>query len=137
MSREQYSPARVFEVVRPVLGDLITEIRRSLEFYRATELIDIGQERAAFLHVEDLIRPDDFDEYLAGGRKLARTNEEAVVASVASYVDDDDEAYATMYSLGIFRTSALVQLVQGMLQRLLQALVPVLELVTVLLNGFF
>lgn len=34
MSREQYSPARVFEVVRPVLGDLITEIRRSLEFYR-------------------------------------------------------------------------------------------------------
>ena len=38
--------------------------------------IDIGQERAAFLHVEDLIRPDDFDEYLAGGRKLARTNEE-------------------------------------------------------------
>lgn len=34
MSREQYSPARVFEVVRPVLGDLITEIRRSLEFHR-------------------------------------------------------------------------------------------------------
>ncbi|ACO46734.1 type IV pilus assembly protein PilM [Deinococcus deserti] len=33
-SREQYSPARVFEVVRPVLGDLITEMRRSLEFYR-------------------------------------------------------------------------------------------------------
>ena len=37
--------------------------------------IDIGQERAAFLHVEDLIRPDDFDEYLAGGRKLARGEE--------------------------------------------------------------
>src|SRR5882757_7094700 len=33
--------------------------------------IDIGQERAAFLHVEDLIRPDDFDSYLAGGRKHA------------------------------------------------------------------
>ena len=32
--REQYSPARIFEVIRPVLGDLITEIRRSLEFYR-------------------------------------------------------------------------------------------------------
>src|SRR6478736_4191750 len=31
--------------------------------------IDIGQERAAFLHVEDLIRPDDFDAYLQGGRK--------------------------------------------------------------------
>lgn len=34
LSREHYSPARVFEVVRPVLGELITEIRRSLEFYR-------------------------------------------------------------------------------------------------------
>src|SRR5262249_46872456 len=34
--------------------------------------IDVGQERAAFLHVEDLIRPDDFDSYLAGGRKHAR-----------------------------------------------------------------
>src|SRR5512143_3376092 len=41
--------------------------------------IDIGQERAAFLHVEDLIRPDDFDEYLAGGRKLARTQDETNV----------------------------------------------------------
>jgi ribonuclease G len=30
--------------------------------------IDIGQERAAFLHVEDLIRPDDFEAYLAGKR---------------------------------------------------------------------
>lgn len=34
VSREQYSPQGVFDVVRPVLGDLITEIRRSLEFYR-------------------------------------------------------------------------------------------------------
>lgn len=30
----QYSPQNVFDVVRPVLGDMITEIRRSLEFYR-------------------------------------------------------------------------------------------------------
>ncbi len=43
--------------------------------------IDIGQERAAFLHVEDLIRPDDFDEYLAGGRKLARNEEETAPAA--------------------------------------------------------
>src|SRR5690606_1204505 len=28
--------------------------------------IDVGMERAAFLHVEDLIRPDDFEAYLAG-----------------------------------------------------------------------
>lgn len=34
LAREQYSPARVFEVVRPVLADLVTEVRRSLEFYR-------------------------------------------------------------------------------------------------------
>src|SRR5688572_3835515 len=31
--------------------------------------IDIGQERAAFLHVEDLIRPDDFEAYLTGGKR--------------------------------------------------------------------
>jgi len=31
--------------------------------------IDVGLDRAAFLHVEDLIRPDDFDAYLAGARK--------------------------------------------------------------------
>src|SRR5512133_3548276 len=29
--------------------------------------IDIGMERAAFLHVEDLIRPDDFEGYLDKG----------------------------------------------------------------------
>jgi len=28
--------------------------------------IDVGMERAAFLHVEDLIRPDDFESYLSG-----------------------------------------------------------------------
>ena len=39
--------------------------------------IDVGMERAAFLHVEDLIRPDDFEAYLsddpveAGGKKEA------------------------------------------------------------------
>jgi ribonuclease G len=52
--------------------------------------IDIGQERAAFLHVEDLIRPDDFDEYLAGGRKLARGEE----APAAEEVVDEPAAAA-------------------------------------------
>lgn len=32
--REQYSPGRVYEALRPVLVDLTTEIRRSLEFFR-------------------------------------------------------------------------------------------------------
>jgi len=38
--------------------------------------IDIGEERAAFLHVEDLIRPADFEAYLSG----TRSREEARVA---------------------------------------------------------
>lgn len=32
--REQFSPGRVYEALRPVLVDLTTEIRRSLEFFR-------------------------------------------------------------------------------------------------------
>lgn len=32
--REQYSPGKVYEALRPVLVDLTTEIRRSLEFFR-------------------------------------------------------------------------------------------------------
>lgn len=31
--------------------------------------IDIGMDRAAFLHVEDLIKPADFEAYLAGGKR--------------------------------------------------------------------
>lgn len=31
--------------------------------------IDVGMDRAAFLHVEDLIRPDDLDAYLSGARR--------------------------------------------------------------------
>jgi ribonuclease G len=38
--------------------------------------VDIGQERAAFLHVEDLIRPEDFEAYLAG-RGAAGDDDEA------------------------------------------------------------
>src|SRR5690606_38089966 len=32
--REQFSPGRVYEALRPVLVELTTEIRRSLEFFR-------------------------------------------------------------------------------------------------------
>lgn len=46
--------------------------------------IDIGQERAAFLHVEDLIRPNDFEAYLAGGRK-------GEVSEGAATSDDESE----------------------------------------------
>jgi len=46
--------------------------------------IDIGQERAAFLHVEDLIRPDDFEAYLAGSRKSAAMAEETATEAAAA-----------------------------------------------------
>src|SRR3954466_15099167 len=61
--------------------------------------IDIGQERAAFLHVEDLIRPDDFDEYLAGGRKLARGEGEGGAAG-ADEVSEEDADYAEKAAVG-------------------------------------
>src|ERR1041384_6100040 len=69
--------------------------------------IDVGLDRAAFLHVEDLIRPDDFEAYLAGARR--HESEErfekgdggrrhgqpgagaAAVAADAGADDDDDD----------------------------------------------
>src|SRR5690242_4542229 len=62
---------------RSTLGNIVLgKVTRVLPGLQAA-FIDIGQERAAFLHVEDLIRPDDFDAYLQGGRKHARTEETA------------------------------------------------------------
>src|SRR5271163_2958202 len=53
------------------VGDIyLGKVTRVLPGLQAA-FIDIGLERAAFLHVEDLIRPDDFEAYLAGGRKPA------------------------------------------------------------------
>src|SRR5579871_6784647 len=53
------------------VGDIVLgKVTRVLPGLQAA-FIDIGLERAAFLHVEDLIRPDDFETYLAGGRKHA------------------------------------------------------------------
>src|ERR1051325_4714589 len=37
--------------------------------------IDVGLERAAFLHVEDLIRPDDFEAYLSGHHRHGEERE--------------------------------------------------------------
>src|ERR1700746_2163540 len=53
------------------VGDIyLGKVTRVLPGLQAA-FVDIGLERAAFLHVEDLIRPDDFETYLAGGRKQA------------------------------------------------------------------
>ncbi len=46
--------------------------------------VDIGQERAAFLHVEDLIRPQDFENYLSGGIDSAEEGSPEDVAPPAS-----------------------------------------------------
>jgi ribonuclease G len=54
---------------RSTLGNIyLGTVSRVLPGMQAA-FIDIGQERAAFLHVEDLIRPDDFEAYLSGARK--------------------------------------------------------------------
>ncbi|HKQ68276.1 MAG TPA: Rne/Rng family ribonuclease [Polyangiaceae bacterium] len=54
---------------RSTLGNIVMgKVTRVLPGMQAA-FIDIGQERAAFLHVEDLIRPDDFEAYLSGGKR--------------------------------------------------------------------
>jgi len=59
------------------VGDIyLGKVTRVLPGLQAA-FVDIGLERAAFLHVEDLIRPDDFEAYLAGGRKHALGTGEA------------------------------------------------------------
>lgn len=50
---------------RSPVGDIVLgKVTRVLPGMQAA-FIDVGLERAAFLHVEDLIRPDDFEAYLA------------------------------------------------------------------------
>src|SRR6187401_751372 len=62
---------------RGTVGNIVLgKVTRVLPGMHAA-FIDVGKERAAFLHVEDLIRPDDFDAYLAGGRKAASRDESA------------------------------------------------------------
>lgn len=52
---------------RGTVGNVVLgKVTRVLPGMQAA-FIDVGQERSAFLHVEDLIRPEDFDAYLAGG----------------------------------------------------------------------
>src|SRR5512138_3754185 len=54
---------------RGTVGNIVLgKVTRVLPGMQAA-FIDVGQERSAFLHVEDLIRPKDFDAYLAGGAR--------------------------------------------------------------------
>jgi ribonuclease G len=75
-----------------VVGDIyLGKVTRVLPGLQAA-FVDIGLERAAFLHVEDLIRPDDFEAYLAGGRKHALGGENG--ASEAETPDEGEVAGA-------------------------------------------
>ncbi len=57
------------ETSKGTLGNVyLGRVSRVLPGMQAA-FIDVGLERAAFLHVEDLIRPDDFEAYLAGHRR--------------------------------------------------------------------
>src|ERR1700722_1798175 len=78
------------------VGDVVLgRVTRVLPGLQAA-FIDIGQERAAFLHVEDLIRPDDFDTYLAGGRKHAKEDDAAVPREATGVEEIDVEAEAVL-----------------------------------------
>src|ERR1043165_9111566 len=72
---------------RSTLGNIVLgKVSRVLPGMQAA-FIDIGEERAAFLHVEDLIRPDDFDAYLAGhrhGRAKSEEEREAISDQAAT-----------------------------------------------------
>jgi ribonuclease G len=77
---------------RGTVGNVVLgKVTRVLPGMQAA-FIDVGQERSAFLHVEDLIRPDDFELYLAGGKD--EENESfrgAGGRKVAAQQDEDDE----------------------------------------------
>src|SRR4051812_24247682 len=80
---------------RGTVGNIVLgKVTRVLPGMQAA-FIDVGQERSAFLHVEDLIRPDDFEAYLAGGAEEQgesfRGTGERKHAHVQSEDDDEDD----------------------------------------------
>src|SRR5579862_6045883 len=79
------------------VGDIyLGKVTRVLPGLQAA-FVDIGLERAAFLHVEDLIRPDDLETYLAGGRRQAQGGGEnggRETGTAADAPPDEDTAVA-------------------------------------------
>ena len=87
---------------RGTVGNIVLgKVTRVLPGMQAA-FIDVGQERAAFLHVEDLIRPDDFEAYLSGGHRHEdgesfkgdggkRFGQAKPAGAVVADEDDDDE----------------------------------------------
>ena len=61
--------------MRGTVGNIVLgKVTRVLPGMQAA-FIDVGMERAAFLHVEDLIRPDDFEAYLTRGSSSSDASE--------------------------------------------------------------
>jgi ribonuclease G len=81
---------------RGTVGNIVLgKVTRVLPGMQAA-FIDVGQERSAFLHVEDLIRPDDFERYLAGGadednESFRGTGERKAAAQGHGEEDEDEE----------------------------------------------
>src|SRR5262245_17903429 len=85
---------------RGTVGNIVLgKVTRVLPGMQAA-FIDVGQERSAFLHVEDLIRPDDFELYLAGGadeqdESFRGTGEKKFVRTADEDEEDDEEDEAS------------------------------------------
>src|SRR5262245_44698317 len=81
---------------RGTVGNVVLgKVTRVLPGMQAA-FIDVGQERSAFLHVEDLIRPDDFELYLAGGadegdESFRGAGGRKTTARVSAEDEDDDD----------------------------------------------
>jgi ribonuclease G len=81
---------------RGTVGNIVLgKVTRVLPGMQAA-FIDVGQERSAFLHVEDLIRPDDFELYLTGGadeqdESFRGTGEKKHVQARGEDDEDEDE----------------------------------------------
>lgn len=91
------------ESSKGTLGNIyLGKVSRVLPGMQAA-FIDVGLERAAFLHVEDLIRPDDFEAYLQGHRRGSEeeretrsSDEEARVPEVKDRRPAEPEARAAV-----------------------------------------
>lgn len=82
---------------RSTVGNIVLgRVTRVLPGMQAA-FIDVGQERAAFLHVEDLIRPNDFDAYLASDAR-EKVKLKSVAGSNAE-ATPEDEAEAVVEAL--------------------------------------
>lgn len=78
---------------RGTVGNIVLgRVSRVLPGMQAA-FIDVGMERAAFLHVEDLIRPNDFEAYLAGDFSEVDKEESGkdVARKAGASAADDDE----------------------------------------------